>query len=523
MPQQSPYFPIIYVRGYAATISEMEETVATPYMGFNLGSTKIRQNYENEIVRFIFESPLIRLMKDEGYVDAYHEGDFAASDRRVPSKSVWVFRYYEKPDAPGGAAQRLEIEEFARDLRKFVLRVRDSVLGPDASDDEKRAFKVYLVAHSMGGLVCRTYLQNICRHVQDASLELPGEHHVDKVFTYATPHNGIEMKGFNVPDLGWLDRLHVGNFNRDRMREYLRISDASVPVNDLDGALPNDRLFSFVGTNHKDYDAFFGLSKKGTGPMSDGLVMMKNAAVQGTPRAFAHRSHSGHYGIVNSEEGYQNLRRFLFGDVRVDAWLEVDEITLPRPLQQKKDEAEAKGKKLKIRANYNIDVAAKLRNAGYCLSERRASQESAIRRGYDEMVKQGEPVYLFSGFLLGGRKAKAEGVTDTALAFAIQLAIEVPLFEVDNRWWFDEHFEGETLLSETVTFEVRPGGDRTTVRYGLASELGAGTATKLLADDNAADGVFDGAVPIGFKEGASNPPRPGFRGRLRLRARPWNA
>lgn len=35
-----PYHPIIYVRGFAATRSEIEETVADPYMGFNIGSTK---------------------------------------------------------------------------------------------------------------------------------------------------------------------------------------------------------------------------------------------------------------------------------------------------------------------------------------------------------------------------------------------------------------------------------------------------------------------------------------------------
>ena len=50
---------------------------------------------------------------------------------------------------------------------------------------------------------------------------------------------------------------------------------------------------------------------------------------RGSPNAFVHRSHSGYFGIVNSEEGYQNLVRFLFGDVRADGRLEVDEITLP--------------------------------------------------------------------------------------------------------------------------------------------------------------------------------------------------
>ena len=38
-----PFFPIIYVRGYAMTQSEIAATVATPYMGFNLGATKMRQ------------------------------------------------------------------------------------------------------------------------------------------------------------------------------------------------------------------------------------------------------------------------------------------------------------------------------------------------------------------------------------------------------------------------------------------------------------------------------------------------
>jgi hypothetical protein len=41
------------------------------------------------------------------------------------------------------------------------------------------------------------------------------------------------------------------------------------------------------------------------------------AYVEGAHRAMVHRSHSGRYGIVNSEEGYQNLRRFLFGDLRI--------------------------------------------------------------------------------------------------------------------------------------------------------------------------------------------------------------
>jgi hypothetical protein len=46
-------------------------------------------------------------------------------------------------------------------------------------------------------------------------------------------------------------------------------------------------------------------------------VQIDNAYVPNAHRAFVHRSHSGRYGMVNSEEGYQNLRRFLFGDLEV--------------------------------------------------------------------------------------------------------------------------------------------------------------------------------------------------------------
>ena len=55
--------------GYAGSQSEVEETVATPYMGFNLGSTKIRQRWTGDIERLIFESPLVRLMRDYDYRD----------------------------------------------------------------------------------------------------------------------------------------------------------------------------------------------------------------------------------------------------------------------------------------------------------------------------------------------------------------------------------------------------------------------------------------------------------------------
>jgi pimeloyl-ACP methyl ester carboxylesterase len=475
-------------------------------MGFNLGSTRIRQAQrvedEDRPERFIFESPLIRLMKDEGYVDAYEYGDLIDESVQVDSRSVWIFRYYEQDSKSFGDGSKETIVSYAEDLRDFILRIRRQVCQGDRAEEAR--FKVHLVAHSMGGLICRTYLQNVARG---------REHHVDKVFTYATPHGGIEMMGLNAPDFGRLDKMHIRNFTRKYMKDYLKLSDGAA-VTSLDGQFPPERFFCLVGTNYKDYHAFHGLSRRGTGALSDGLVMMSNAAVDGAPRAYAHRSHSGHYGIVNSEEGYQNLRRFLFGQVKVTARLAVDEIPLPPAVQEKKDSGS------EIHAKYNIDVAAKVRGGGYYMTERRVRNESAVRRSYDDLVKGGRPAFLFTGYLLKGAKTDAR---DTALAFAIELEVEVPVFEVDRRFWFDEHFEGQRLLNETVTLHLRHGGGKASIKYGLQSRTDAGRApTPLPLPGGKLDGTVELEIPIGFREGARRPPRPGFRGRLLLTVSPWS-
>ena len=137
---KAPHYPIVYVRGYAATRSEIEETVASPYMGFNKGSTKIRQDYDGKIQRFIFESPLIRLMKDVGYTDAYRNGDFIPIEEKAPAKSIWIFRYYELVSEDLGEGERQAIPRFAYELRKFIMRIRDQVCGNDATELAKLKF-----------------------------------------------------------------------------------------------------------------------------------------------------------------------------------------------------------------------------------------------------------------------------------------------------------------------------------------------------------------------------------------------
>ncbi|HEX8778832.1 MAG TPA: hypothetical protein VF738_12015, partial [Rhodanobacter sp.] len=288
-PLVAPYFPIIYVRGYAMTPSEIAATVATPYMGFNLGSTKVRQAWDGRVQRHVFESPLVRLMKDYGYRDIYAEG--AEIDGEIPPRSIVIHRYYEPADTDLGSGEVPSIVEAATDLRELIRRLRDQVCGDDAA--RREAFRVYLVAHSMGGLVCRCFLQNEAVSTHDDRAM------VDKVFTYATPHNGIEMAGINVPAI--LGLWDMNNFNRKAMAAYLDLQGTPERVDSLDGKFDPQRFFCFVGTNHRDYEVALGMSRKLAGEMSDGLVKIENATVDGAPRAFAYRSHSGVYGVVNSE------------------------------------------------------------------------------------------------------------------------------------------------------------------------------------------------------------------------------
>ena len=54
---EAPLFPIIYIRGYAMTEGERDETASDPFCGFNDGSTVYRAsvNKTAPAKKFIFE------------------------------------------------------------------------------------------------------------------------------------------------------------------------------------------------------------------------------------------------------------------------------------------------------------------------------------------------------------------------------------------------------------------------------------------------------------------------------------
>lgn len=440
---ERPYYPIIYVRGYAMTRAEIVETTSTPFMGLEAGSTKIRQAQDGSVVKFVFESPLVRLMKDHGYRDVYDGG--AELRSRIPPRSIVIHRYYDVADPAFGGGKAPSITEAAASLGKRILELRDSVCGDNAG--MRRDFRVYLVAHSMGGLICRCLLQN----PEVAGAEARAL--VDKVFTYATPHNGIDIAGINVPDLLSLNDLN--NFNRGNMAKYLKV--AKDKVNTLgDSGFPPSRLFCLIGTNSRDYAVARGLSSFAVGAFSDGLVRIANAYVEGAPRAFVNRSHSGHFGIVNSEEGYQNLTRFLFGDTCATAQLDISALPLPPEIES----ARKRGKQ--VRSSYYIEATVAPRGAyTYQLTARTQANECAVRREYGELFdddgqlrRDARSPVLFSVFL-DSRRITA----GSEIAFSIELAVCNAGYEIDGALFLKNHIPGEYLFRNTLVLFAKPGED----------------------------------------------------------------
>src|SRR4051812_15725657 len=93
----APYYPIVYVRGYAMTDGEQEETFHDTYYGFAATSVEKRQAPPPAyLVADMFEGQLIRFMKlgEYAYYDATNQGLETAPDN--PSRGLWVCRFYDE-------------------------------------------------------------------------------------------------------------------------------------------------------------------------------------------------------------------------------------------------------------------------------------------------------------------------------------------------------------------------------------------------------------------------------------------
>lgn len=477
--------PIVYVRGFGGGTSGIDSAVDDPFCGFNAGATHARIDATGNPTFLQFPGPLLRLIQDWGYQvvvggnsPAVSQLQFLelAADESVPKATVWVHRFYDlDADTWTTKAQPFRIEDAAQSLLYLVNLVCRRTGAPS----------VHLVAHSMGGLICRSMLQKFCREpfvwrpdwadnpdvgadpaVEPVPMAADPASLVSKLFTYATPHGGIDF-AIAPALIAWIrDNLNIDGsaiFGPDRMYAYLTPGAAPgdpVPATfapDVLDGFPLDRVCCLVGTDAADYGVALGLSAAGVGPQSDGLVQIRNAAVRGAITAHVHRSHSGRYGIVNSEEGYQNLQRFLFGDLRLTAALDPVDLGVAR----------AAGRTLQL------DVQLAIRGVPVTMQERTAANFCPIQ------LADG-PNELFSTFLFAPEDQAADDGGRKTSRFAVRLRV-LAQQSVRGFLGLGDHLQDVAEWDDTLLVDIQSADGVPSVTYQWNSLLlGLNADTRLL-------------------------------------------
>ncbi|MDQ3021728.1 MAG: hypothetical protein M3R36_14330 [Bacteroidota bacterium] len=186
-----PYYPIVYVRGYAMTGENKNDAVHDTYYGFNTSSVELRNAPPPRYFAIdAFEGQLIKFIKSQEYTDETNSG--LEKEGWDKSRGIWICRFYDE-DYIRDITRN--IEDHARDLYNLInaqIPERLKSVGVDLGENDED-YKVILIAHSMGGLVCRTLIQNIMPEKNEDPKK-----RIHRLVTMGTPHNGIDMGA--IPD-----------------------------------------------------------------------------------------------------------------------------------------------------------------------------------------------------------------------------------------------------------------------------------------------------------------------------------
>jgi pimeloyl-ACP methyl ester carboxylesterase len=328
--------PLILIRGFGGLGVEDERRIA--YQGFNDGTVYPGKQGEN----YIYEGLVLRFMKSHWqYQDATNvigyysdkidvdpqvpatltwlksemfkgskvviDAAMAAALRRTapePSRTLWVFRYYDLNDRTFGT------------YGEMLVRLIELIREVTAKDGAGERTKVNVIAHSMGGLIVREALQRTY-----PGLGLDPAKFVNKVVTLGTPHRGISFQ---------LLKNWIGISAAEDLEHFNPAFQAD-PTNqvsylNLEKHFPPARLLTVVGTNYKTYSVgastlanrlFAWEGESGTNyNRSDGLVKQTSAQISGAPRTFVHKCHGGFDSLVTSREAFEIATRFFFGNLR---------------------------------------------------------------------------------------------------------------------------------------------------------------------------------------------------------------
>jgi hypothetical protein len=331
--------PIILIRGFGGLDTADEQKLT--YQGFNDGSVYPQKRGEN----YIYEGMILRFIKsDRKYHDATNVVGYYSRDMDTPPvipeqlksfdpsffkgriiidpamalrllkteedpcKSLWVFRYYDLNDRKfemyGDALVR---------LISFIRAIAQLKYGTQP--------KVNIIAHSMGGLIVREAIQRSYPKLQGPKA---ADSAINKIVTLGTPHKGISFQV--IRDFRWLGidaANELEHFNPEKQKD----PHNPASFTNLHKYFPLERILTVVGTNYRTYsnqqasalNQFFSVSGE-YGPAynrSDGLVKQAFAQLDGAPRTFVHKCHSGYDSLITARESFEIATRFFFGDVRV--------------------------------------------------------------------------------------------------------------------------------------------------------------------------------------------------------------
>ena len=463
---EPPYYPIVYVRGYAEEQEDKLATAVDPYYGF---ATLTEYNKQlnvghGHVLSHIYKSPLWTLVsnscEDNSTVLGYQEGEKIPADHDEsinPSKSIWLSRVCALDSK--SYKQRSMKKDALELLNLLVYEIPKKLVALGMNEDTVRNdYKVILIAHGIAGLVCRTMMQNL---LPDFKLkkddEVPilalekitdPEKLIHKFVTIGTPHKGHDM-GTQDSHVTYsvykpINPYNANGFASERMREYLKLTDLKFDTHSLgNSTFPLKRCLCIIGSDHTRYH-----SNKDAPAFSDGVVKQDHAYLVGAERpadnaaydeknvafyANIHRAQTGVCGMVPSVESWAHIQRFLFGDLRVR--IALDNLAIHTKQTEEYDYF------------YDFEFAYTVKGCGVYLHRRQLDPcENPIRLGRSEVGAK--ELFLHNAFLDSKRT-----YAKTGSHFMMKIAVQE--YRADKSLHYDAQYPSRTIYSENLEVRIK--------------------------------------------------------------------